>query len=96
MKTTIQLDNNNELLKQLEQVQHDINAHLTLLGYLINSNSIKSDAFYEYEKQYLELHQTYDNLKAQFEREVIRSQFKDAEVFNWDVDFNTKVVTIKW
>lgn len=89
-------DEHKPLLLKLEQLQYDATAHINVLGYLISSENIHSDAFNEYQTEYMTINAEYEKTKAQFEAEVIQPEMSNEKTsYNWSVSFYTGLVTIK-
>ena len=88
----------NDEFTNLERLQHDVNARINLLSFLINSNNITSDSFRLYEQEYLALYTEYEHAKSQFETSVVRPLAKEdnIEIFTWSLDFENHTVTIQY
>lgn len=98
MTKTFPIDANNTTYTNLHRLQNDTDARKSLLAFLISNNSNHSEAFLDYEQQYIALFEEYNNVKGQFEEEIIRpiAEEEHLSVYSWFVNFNNGTVTLQW
>ncbi len=96
MKTKIIKCENVELVRTLEKIQYELDAHKDLLAWCL-ANDINSSSKEEYQKEYTELYIQYEKTKKIFENEYVRPNCTDSlELISWNLDFQKQEVTITY
>lgn len=96
MNTKIIKCENLDLVRTLEKIQYELDAHKDLLAWCL-ANDISSSSKDQYQKEYTDLYIEYEKTKKQFENECVRPSFDDpSKLVSWNLDFQKEEVTVTY
>lgn len=98
MKTVINISSY-EGLQDLEMIQYEVNAYVNVLEHLLNRKvSVQDEHYQYYEKKYIHNFFILNKEKEKFVNYLFsilpEDKFNLHQNFNWDINFDTKEVTI--
>jgi len=96
MNTKIIKCENLDLVRTLEKIQYELDAHKDLLAWCL-ANDVNSSSKDQYQKEYTDLYIEYEKTKKQFENECVRPAFDDpSKLMSWNLDFQKEEVTVTY
>lgn len=85
---------NEEIIRLLEKLQYESESRKEVLGYIISTNGVNTEAFKQYEKEYQDAFINFNAAKNEFEKEYVKPAVGEGSFINWTLDYNTQEVTI--
>lgn len=81
-----------EFIRELESLQYEVQARKNIIIYILESNSVNSNIFDNYHKEYVNYFKAYEKKKQDLEQKFVYPNCAKAK--NWSLDFATGELTI--
>lgn len=82
-----------ERSKELETLHYEVNCHSQLLAYLINQDTISTNAFTKYSHDYREFFMQYEVAKRKLYKDYIENKW-DGQNVKWELEFSENTIYI--
>lgn len=83
-----------ELVTKLEATNYEVESRKEVIAFMLGSNYTNSEAFKLYQDEYQKFFMEYNLLKARLEELYVKPVVNTDQRVDWNLDFQTGVLTI--
>lgn len=83
-----------ELRDYIEALAYDVESRKNIIIFALEKDLIHTDSFKQYQKEYQDAFVSFELAKQELEKTYVKPIIGDRQVI-WDLDYSTKIITIK-